>query len=96
MSGFKVTPSQLESLGGAAHRACAKVRAEHQSLHAQLAPLFGSDWSGAASAQFTSLYENFELHARGLFEALDGIGALMVRAGGAYADVEQQIAATFR
>lgn len=96
MSGFKVTPSQLEALGGAAHRACAEVRAEHQHLHAQLTPLFGSDWSGAASAQFASLYENFETHARGLCEALDGIGALMVRAGGAYADVEQQIAASFR
>ena len=96
MSSLKVTPGQLETLGGAAHRASSDVRAEHRSLHTQLSPLFGSDWSGAASAQFTSLYENFETHARGLCDALDGIGGLLVRAGGAYASAEEQIAASFR
>jgi WXG100 family type VII secretion target len=96
MSSLKVTPAQLEALGGTTHRVCAEVRGEHQNLKAQLAPLFGADWSGAAAAQFTALYENFDQHAKGLCEALDGIGALLVRAGSTYADVEQQIAASFR
>jgi WXG100 family type VII secretion target len=96
MSSLKVTPAQLEALGGSTHRVCAQVRGEHQSLKTQLTPLFGADWSGAASAQFTQLYENFDQHAKGLCEALDGIGALLVRAGATYADVEQQIAASFR
>ncbi|HEX3335629.1 MAG TPA: WXG100 family type VII secretion target [Jatrophihabitans sp.] len=96
MSSLKVTPGQLEALGGAAHRACADVRGEHQNLKSQLSPLFGADWSGAAAAQFTALYENFDQHAKGLCDALDGIGALLVRAGSTYADVEQQIAASFR
>jgi WXG100 family type VII secretion target len=96
MSSLKVTPSQLEALGGTTHRACTDIRGQHQSLKAQLAPLFGAEWSGAAAAQFTALYENFDQHAKGLCEALDGIGALLVRAGATYADVEQQIAASFR
>ena len=95
MSGFKVTPAQLSALGGTAHRVCADVRGEHQGLKAQLSPLFGADWSGAAAAQFTALYDNFDQHARGLCDALDGIAALMVRAGATYADTERAVAASF-
>lgn len=96
MSNLKVSPGQLEALGGSAHRVCADVRGAHQNLKSQLSPLFGAEWSGAAAAQFTSLYESFDQHAKGLCDALDGIAGLLVRAGSTYADVEQQIAASFR
>jgi WXG100 family type VII secretion target len=96
MSSLKVTPGQLEVLGGTTHRVCADVRGEHHNLKSQLSPLFGADWSGAAAAQFAGLYENFDQHAKGLCDALDGIGALLVRAGSSYADIEQQVAAMFR
>ena len=95
MGSLKVTPAQLEALGGTTHRVSADVRGEHQTLKAQLSPLFGADWVGAASAQFTALYDNFDQHARGLCDALDGIAALMVRAGSSYADTEQAVAASF-
>jgi WXG100 family type VII secretion target len=96
MSGLKVTPSQLAALGGAVARVSSDVRGSHASLRSQLSPLFGAEWSGAAAAQFTGLYEQFDTHARGMSDALDGIGQLLGRAGIAYADVEQQIAASFR
>jgi WXG100 family type VII secretion target len=96
MTSLKVTPAQLEALGGTAHRVCADVRGAHHQLTAQLSPLFGADWSGAAAVQFTELYEDFERHAKGLCDALDGIAALLIRAGVSYADVEQHIAASFR
>lgn len=96
MSSLRVTPIQLEALGGNTHRVCADVRGAHQHLRSQLSPLFGAEWSGAAAAQFTTLYENFDQHAKGLCDALDGIAGLLVRAGTSYADVEQQIAASFR
>ena len=96
MSSLKVTPAQLESLGSTVHRTSAEVRGQHQSLKGQLAPLFGADWSGSAAAQFTALYDDFDAHAKGLADALDGIGRLLQRAGASYADVEQQIAASFR
>lgn len=96
MPGLKVTPSQLEAMSGAVARVSVDVRGQQQSLKGQLAPLFGADWSGAAAAQFTALYEQFDQHAKGLSDALDGIGQLLGRAGSTYADVEQQIAASFR
>ncbi|MEP6598821.1 MAG: WXG100 family type VII secretion target [Actinomycetota bacterium] len=96
MTALKVTPSQLQALSGGVSRTSADVRASHQTLKGQLAPLFGAEWSGAAAAQFTNLYDQFDQHAKGLSDALDGIGQLLNRAGVSYADVEQQIAATFR
>jgi WXG100 family type VII secretion target len=96
VSGLRVTPDQLSTLSSAVARASAEVRGEHQNLHGQLSPLFGADWSGAAAAQFTALYEQFDKHARGMSDALDGIGHLLARAGSTYAEVEHQIAASFR
>lgn len=96
MSGLKVTPGQLAALGAAVSRVSAEVRGLQHGLTGQLAPLFGAEWSGAAAAQFTTLYEQFDQHARGVSDALDGIGQLLARAGTAYSDVEQQIAASFR
>ena len=96
MSGLKVSPEQLSALSGTVSRVSASVRAEHDGLRGSLAPLFGADWSGVAAAQFSTLYEQFDQHARGLSDALDAIGRLLARAGATYADVEQQIAASFR
>ncbi|MEO8889796.1 MAG: WXG100 family type VII secretion target [Jatrophihabitantaceae bacterium] len=96
MPNLKVTPSQLAGLGTAVSRVSAEVRGEHQALKGQLAPLFGAEWSGTAASQFASLYEQFDRHARGMSDALEGIGHLLARAGAAYADVEQQITASFR
>lgn len=96
MAGLRVTPEQLEQLGGTIGRVSADVRSQHEALRAQLTPLFGAEWSGAAAAQFATLYEQFDVHARGMSDALDGIGALLARAGIAYAEVEQQIATSFR
>lgn len=96
MSDLRVTPVQLEALSGAVSRTSADIRGQQQGLRGQLTPLFGADWAGAASAQFSTLYEQFDTHARGMSDALDGIGALLGRAGASYAEIEQQIAASFR
>jgi WXG100 family type VII secretion target len=96
MSGLRVTPDQLSTLGSTVSRVSSEVRAEHQTLRGQLTPLFGAEWTGAAATQFASLYDQFDQHARGMSDALDGIGALLGRAGAAYAEVEQQVAASFR
>jgi WXG100 family type VII secretion target len=96
MAALKVTPDQLQSLSGSVSRISADVRGSHQNLKGQLSPLFGADWSGQAAAQFTALYDQFDQHAKGLSDALDGIGQLLSRAGATYADAEQQIASSFR
>jgi WXG100 family type VII secretion target len=94
--GLRVTPDQLQALSGTVSRTSADVRGAHQSLRGQLSALFGADWSGAAATQFAALYDQFDQHAKGLSDALDGIGALLGRAGSTYADVEAQIASSFR
>lgn len=94
--GLKVTPDQLQSLSGNVARTSSEVRSAHQNLKGQLSPLFGAEWSGQAAAQFAALYEQFNQHAAGMSDALDGIGQLLGHAGQAYAQVEQQIASSFR
>lgn len=96
MSGLKVTPDQLAALSGAVSRVSNEVRGEHQHLRSQLSPLFGADWSGTASAQFTTLYEQFDQHAKGMSDALDGVSVLLNRAGQTYAEAERSIAASMR
>ena len=93
--GLRVTPEQLQSMAGTVARTAADQRSATQALRGQLSPLFGADWSGSASAQFTTLFDEFTRHAQGMADALDGIGQLLGRAGSAYADVESQVAASF-
>lgn len=96
MTGLKVSPEQLTSLGGTCNRTATDVRGQHAGLKSQLMPLFGADWSGAAASQFAALYEQFNKNAEGMSAALDGIGRLLGQAGQSYASVEQQITASFR
>jgi WXG100 family type VII secretion target len=93
---LKVTPEQLTSMSGSVHRTAHDVASSHNALKAQLSPLFGAEWSGTASGQFAGLYEKFDRHAKGLNDALAGIGLLLHSAGTNYASAEQQIAASFR
>jgi WXG100 family type VII secretion target len=96
MGALRVTPDQLQTMSGGVARSSGEIRGMQQTLRSQLSPLVGPDWTGAAAAQFGSLYDQFDQHARGLSDALDGIGQLLGKAGSSYADVEQQIAASFR
>ena len=93
--GLRVTPEQLQTMAGTVAKTAVDQRAATQALRGQLSPLFGADWSGAASAQFGTLFDQFTRNAQGMADALDGIGQLLSRAGAAYADVESQIAASF-
>jgi WXG100 family type VII secretion target len=96
MTGLKVSPQQLTTLGGSCTRTATDIRGQQVNLKGQLTPLFGADWSGAAATQFAALYEQFNKSAEGLTAALEGIGTLLSHAGQSYAAVEQQIAASFR
>ncbi|MGI8667003.1 MAG: WXG100 family type VII secretion target [Jatrophihabitans sp.] len=96
MTGFKVSPQQLSSLGVSCNRTATDVRGRQAVLKNQLNPLFGADWAGTAATQFAELYEQFDSNARGMTLALEGIGRLLGQAGQSYASVEQQIASSFR
>ena len=93
---LKVTPEQLRTMSGSVGRTATDVAGAHSALKSQLSPLFGADWAGTAATQFSTLYDSFDKHARGLNEALQGIGGLLQSAGTTYANAEQQIASSFR
>lgn len=95
MSGFKVSPEQLQSLGSQCGATANSVRESHSSLRSQLEPVMGSEWTGTAQIRFMELYQQFESSAGKLSEALDGIGQLMATAGRNYAAVEESIAGSF-
>ncbi len=95
MAGIKVTPEQLQQLAGSVSHGSGEIDAALGGLRSQLAPLVGGEWAGQASVQFTALWEQWQQSARSLNDALAGISALLGRAGVAYAQAEQQIAATF-
>jgi WXG100 family type VII secretion target len=95
MSGFSVTPEQLQGLGATCSRTAGEVRGSHGALRSQLSPVVGSQWTGAAAARFSELYEQFDKSAASLTEALGGIGQLLNGAGASYADVETRIAGSF-
>ncbi len=94
MSGFRVTPEQLQSLSGRVATGSAGIESELRTLAAAVAPL-GSDWAGMAQARFQELWAEWQRSAEGLHQALTGISQLMAHAGSAYAEAEQAVAASF-
>ncbi len=96
MPALRVTPDQLTQLSSTVTATAAETHEAHARLRNQLSPLFGADWSGQASAQFASLYEQFDQSASALSNALEGIGQLLRGAGSAYEQTEVQIAGSFR
>ena len=95
-SGIKVTPEQLSALSGTVQRGAGEIDGALSGLRAQLAPLQGGDWAGAAAAQFVALWEQWQRGARDVNQSLIGISALLGNAGSAYAQAESAIAGSFR
>lgn len=94
MSGFRVTPEQLQSLSGRVQGGAGSIEGELRGLASALAPL-GSDWAGVAQARFQELWADWQRSADSLHAALSGISQLLAQAGTAYAGAEDQIARSF-
>jgi WXG100 family type VII secretion target len=95
MSGFRVTPEQLQALSGRVSGGAGAIEGELRALAGALAPL-GSDWAGVAQGRFQELWADWQRNAEGLHQALSGISALLGQAGTAYAEAEQAVASSFR
>jgi WXG100 family type VII secretion target len=94
VSGFRVTPEQLQSLSGRVRGGAGSIESELRGLAGSLAPL-GSDWAGVAQARFTELWSEWQTSAERLNAALTGISELLGQAGTAYATAEEQVARSF-
>ena len=96
MSGFKVTPQQLDQLSGRTTTTASGIEGETRTLESALQPLFGAEWTGQAQAEFQRLWEEWHRNARGMNDALTGIAGLLRNAGASYQQAEESVAASFR
>jgi len=95
-AGIRVTPEQLQSMSSHVARGSGEIEGQLAALRSLVSPLVGGEWAGAASAQFGTLWDEWQRSAAGLREALDGISTLLGTAGANYASAESQIASSFR
>ena len=91
---IKVTPEQLAAVAGQLQGGAGSIESTLSQLAGNVAPL-GSDWAGVAQGRFMQLWEQWQTSQRQLHQALTEISVLMNRAGGAYEQNEQAVAASF-
>ena len=94
MSAFRVTPEQLTGLSTRVSGSAGSIASELSSLRSALAPLEG-EWQGQARERFRELYDQWDTGAHQLQQALDGIAALLQRAGASYEEAERAVASSF-
>lgn len=91
MGYIKVTAEELQSVSGQLNNAAAAILDENTRAMGQVSGLVGAGWEGAASTQFSTLFQQWKTGADQVQEALNGISQLLNNAGVAYASTEDQI-----
>ncbi len=91
MALIKVTSEDLANASAQLSSGSQEIDNHLSAMHSQVQELVNSDWQGAASSSFESLYHEWDVSAANLRQALDGIAKLLAQAATAYADTEQQI-----
>jgi len=91
MALIKVTSEDLANASAQLSSGSQEIDAQLSTMHSLVQELVASDWQGAASSSFESLYQEWNTSAANLREALTGISRLLSNAASAYASTEQQI-----
>ena len=91
MALIKVTSEDLANASAQLSSGSQDIDAQLSTMRSLVQELVASDWQGAASSSFDSLYQEWNTSAANLREALDGISKLLSNAASAYASTEQQI-----
>jgi WXG100 family type VII secretion target len=91
MSLIRVTSEDLASAAAQLSTGSQEIDTQLTGMHNLVESLVSSDWQGAASSSFESLYQQWNTSAANLRQALDGISKLLANAATAYANTEQQI-----
>ena len=91
MALIKVTSEDLANASAQLNSGSQEIDAQLSTMHSLVQELVASDWQGAASSSFESLYQEWNTSAANLREALNGISRLLSNAASAYASTEQQI-----
>jgi WXG100 family type VII secretion target len=91
MALIKVTSEDLSNASAQLNSGSQEIDAQLSTMHSLVQELVASDWQGAASSSFESLYQEWNTSAANLRQALEGISRLLSNASSAYASTEQQI-----
>ena len=91
MALIKVTSEYLANASAQLSSGSQEIDSRLSTMHNLVQELVGSDWQGAASASFETLYQEWNTSAANLQQALDGISKLLANAASSYAATEQQI-----
>jgi WXG100 family type VII secretion target len=91
MALIKVTSEDLANASAQLNSGSQEIDAQLSTMHSLVQELVASDWQGAASSSFESLYQEWNTSAANLREALEGISRLLSNAASAYTSTEQQI-----
>jgi WXG100 family type VII secretion target len=91
MALIKVTSEDLANASAQLITGSQEIDTQLSTMHNLVQDLVSSDWQGAASSSFESLYQEWNTSAANLREALDGISKLLANAASSYATTEQHI-----
>lgn len=91
MALIKVTSEDLANASAQLSSGSQEIDTQLLSMHNLVQGLVASDWQGAASSSFETLYQEWNTSAANLRQALEGISKLLANAASAYASTEQQI-----
>jgi WXG100 family type VII secretion target len=91
MALIKVTSEDLANASAQLSTGSQEIDTQLSTMHNLVQDLVSSDWQGAASSSFESLYQEWNTSAANLREALDGISKLLANAASSYATTEQHI-----
>ena len=91
MALIKVTSEDLANASAQLNTGAQEIDTQLNSMRGLVQELVASDWQGAASSSFDTLYQEWNTSAANLRQALDGISKLLANAASSYASTEQQI-----
>lgn len=91
MAEIKVAPDELRQHQSAVSSQAQEVQSAFTSLKARLEPL-RSQFSGQAATAFDGRWEEWHTSARGLIEALDGLGQFLKSCADVIEQTDTQLA----
>ena len=91
---FDVTPGQLQAIAARLAAEADGLKERDATLRTLVAPL-RTEWQGAASASFESLWDQWARSTDLMHDALDGIGRLLSSTGTSYAETDDGVRAGF-
>jgi WXG100 family type VII secretion target len=93
---IKVTSAELRSVSGSLQNGAGTVNEQLAAMKRQVDTLVSANWTGAASASFNDMYQQWNQAAGQLSEALQGISTMLAQSAQTYEETEAALESSFR